>query len=562
MKKLWIIITLCLCLVLSGCDRAVAPEVVGPGATAGTEASQEAQTTAPTQEQTTEPAQEQTDGQTEPSQSQTEPTQEPTQAPTQGECTRHVDEQNDGRCDVCNVIVVVAVDLYSINDLHGKVEDGENHPGVDELTTYLKREKRLNDHVVLLSAGDMWQGAAASNLTQGLIVTDWMNAMGFSAMTLGNHEYDWGGDPIRTNYSQANFPFLAINVYDRGTDSRVSYCKASTVVERGGIQIGIIGAMGDCYSSIAVDKVSDVYFKTGAELTRLVKAESDRLRSQGVDYIVYVIHDGYEQSSGSSVNNVHGGQLKYYYDIELSNGYVDLVFEAHTHQRYILKDEYGVYHLQCGGDNKGISHVEISVNTANGKTKTRLTELVSTGAYANMEGDPIVNELLLKYDQEVSVSKNILGTNARQRSGSELCQYAAQMYYEKGLELWGDEYDIVLGGGFFSIRSPYNLPAGDVTYGQLQTLMPFDNNLVLCSIKGRDLQSKFFETDNDRYYIYYGEYGEQVRRNIDPDATYYIVVDSYTSPYAPNRLTEIARWEEKIYARDLLADFVKRGSLS
>ena len=522
MKKTWIALILCLCLLLSACGSTVAPQPSGEAVA---------------------------------------PSQQPTEHPTddQGQCITHVDQQNDGRCDVCDTIVVVAVDFFAINDLHGKLADGDNHPGVDELTTYLEREKQNNDHVVLLSSGDMWQGAPESNQTEGRIFTDWMNAMGFASMTLGNHEYDWGEDPIANNGDQAEFPLLAINIYDNATNERVSYCDASTVVECGDVQIGIIGAMGDCYSSIAVDKTKNVYFKTGSELTRLVKAESERLRGEGVDYIVYVIHDGYEESTGNQVANVHGRQLHYYYDVELSNGYVDLVFEGHTHQRYILKDEYGVYHLQCGGDNKGISHAEISVNTANGKTKTRFTELVNTGTYATMESDTIVEELLQKYDAEVSVSRKVLGTNSRRRSSSELCQLSAQMYYEKGLELWGDEYDIVLGGGFFSARSPYEIPAGDVTYGQLQAIMPFDNNLVLCSVKGRDLLANFFETDNDRYYIYYGEYGEQVRRNLDPNATYYIVVDTYTSPYGPNRLTEIERYNEELYARDLLADYIRAG---
>lgn len=558
MKKLWIMISLCLCLLLSGCDRVAAPEATDGSET--TAAVQEQETSAAIQDQTEAQTQEQTEAtqlQTEQSaQAQTQP------QPVQGECTNHVDEQNDGRCDVCDTIVVVSVDFYSINDLHGKLADGENHPGVDELTTYLKREKSYNDNVVLLSAGDMWQGASESNLTRGQIITDWMNALDFESMTLGNHEYDWGETPIEENYSQAEFPFLAINVYERATNTQVDYCQSSLVVERGGIQIGIIGAMGDCYSSIASDKVADIYFKTGNELTRLVKEESQRLRSQGVDYIVYVIHDGYEESTGSSVTSVHSGQLSYYYDTELSDGYVDLVFEGHTHQKYILKDEYGVYHLQNGGDNKGISHVEVSVNTANGNIKTRYAELVSTGTYANMEDDPIVEQLLQKYNAEIAVASNVLGTNFRQRSSSELCLQMAELYYQKGLELWGDEYDIVLGGGFFSIRSPYTLAAGDVTYGQLQSLFPFDNNLVLCAVKGKDLKAKFFDTDNDRYYIAYGTYGEEVYRNLDPNGTYYIIVDSYTSIYGPNNLTEIARYEEELYARDFLADFIKQGGFA
>ena len=60
----------------------------------------------------------------------------------------------------------------------------------------------------------------------------------------------------------------------------------------------------------------------------------------------------------------------------------------------------------------------------------------------------------------------------------------------------------------------------------------------------------------------YSEYGESVKNNIDPTATYYVVVDTYSSTYAANRLTEVKRYTSGVYARDLLADFVKSGGLS
>jgi len=477
-------------------------------------------------------------------------------------CTQHTDANDDYTCDTCSSSVAVTFDFYVVNDLHGKIADADTHPGVDELTTYFKNARWSDENAIILSTGDMWQGSYESNLTNGLLTTEWMNKARFTGMVLGNHEFDWGTDMIRANYKIAEFPFLAINVYEHATDSRASYCRPSVMVEGDGIQIGIIGAVGDCYSSISAEKVRDVYFKTGNSLTALVKAEATRLREQGADFIVYAIHDGYGQSTGANVNNVAGNKLRSYYDIALSDGYVDLVFEAHTHQRYILRDEHGVYHLQNQGENKGISHVEVRINSANGNNKVTQARLVTSGEYATLDDDPVVEELLNKYGEQVSVGTNVLGTNARQRSGSFMCQLAADLYYEKGLEEWGDEYDIVLGGGFFSIRSPYNLAAGDVTYGDLQTLFPFDNDLVLCSIKGRDLKERFFETDNDRYYLSYGQYGEQVRNNIDPNATYYVIVDSYTSIYSPNNLTEIERYEEKVYARDLLAEYVKADGLN
>ena len=472
----------------------------------------------------------------------------------------HVDEDNNGNCDLCSVSVLVNLDFYAVNDLHGKFRDTASQPGVDELSTFLRRAYFAEDNVIILSSGDMWQGSSESNLTQGLILTEWMNDMDFVSMTLGNHEFDWGEDMILQNHNIAEFPFLGINIYDRETDQRVDYCEPSVIVEKSGIQIGIIGAMGDCYSSIAADHTKGIYFVNGRELSELVKAESKRLREAGADVIVYSIHDGYGGTNYG--DTATAGMLESFYDVALSDGYVDLVFEAHTHRFYVKKDQHGVYHLQGGGDNTGISYVDMDYNTANGNTIVNTAEFVGTEKYVAFSDDPIVESLLDKYQDKVSIGDRVLGYNSRPRNGNELRSICADLYYKKGVELWGQEYNIVLGGGFFSVRAPGSLETGNVSYSQLQMLMPFDNYLVLCSIKGRDLKEKFFETDHRNYFISYGDYGAQVRQKLDPDGTYYIVVDSYTSTYGPNNLTEIVRYTEDIFARDLLADHISTGALN
>lgn len=475
-------------------------------------------------------------------------------------CETHADDDANNLCDECGLSVLVYVDFYVVNDLHGKIVDGESQPGVDELTTYLKNAKMRDDYIITLSTGDMWQGSAESNMTKGLLTTEWMNELGFVAMTIGNHEYDWGEEYIEANQELAEFPFLAINIYDRDTNQLVDYCQPSVVVEAGELQIGIIGAIGDCYSSISADKVEDIYFKVGNELTELVKAESERLRAEGADCIVYALHDGYGQSESNPA--IPSSQIKSYYDVALSNGYVDLVFEGHTHQGYILQDEHGVYHLQHRGDNSGgISHVELAINFVNSSVKVNIARLVENSSYENLADDAIVEELLEKYEEQLAPAYEVLGTNGTYRSGDYLRQVVANLYYEAGMERWGDEYDIALGGGFISVRNPYKLPAGDVEYSQLQSLFPFDNELVLCSIKGSDLLSRFFNSKHEDYFIAYGDYGASIRNNIDPNGTYYIVTDTYSSLYGPNHLTEVARYDGGVYARDLLAEYVKNGGL-
>ena len=454
----------------------------------------------------------------------------------------HTDVDSDAFCDTCSISVTVTVDLYAINDLHGKLLDGSDQPGVDELTSYLKSARTENPNTIFLSTGDMWQGASESNLTHGKMMTDWMNSLSFTSMTLGNHEYDWGEEFIEANREIADFPFLAINIYDRATNARVDYCEPSVTVSFGEATIGIIGAIGDCYSSISGDKVENIYFKTGAELSSLIIAESERLRSEGADFIILSIHDGEA-------------------DVSLSKEHVDLVFEGHTHKNYTKANKYSVYHLQGGGDNDGITHAEAVINFAGGESIVKTAEYIPSEVFDDSPSDPIVTELMKKYESEVAKADEVLGINEVYRNGDWLRALIARLYFEEGFEAWGKEYDIVLGGGFISVRAPYNLSSGEVKYSDLQSLFPFDNRLDLCSIKGKDLKSKFINTSNSNYFVYYGEYGNSVRYEIDDNATYYVIVDSYTSSYAPNRLTVIASLADDLFARDLLAEYIKNGGL-
>jgi 2',3'-cyclic-nucleotide 2'-phosphodiesterase (5'-nucleotidase family) len=187
--------------------------------------------------------------------------------------------------------------------------------------------------------------------------------------------------------------------------------------------------------------------------------------------------------------------------------------------------------------------------------------LVSTSKYQTLQDDPIVEELLKKYDDYISPANEVLGNNSRYRDDEFLEQKVADLYLEAGVKMWGSKYKIVLGGGFIRTRSPYNLSAGEVTYGQLQSLFTFDNQLTLCSVKGSDLKRKFLETDNADYFISLSDYGNSIRNKIDNNATYYIIVDDYTATYKYNNLTIVAKYTPNVYARDLLAEYVRQGGL-
>lgn len=476
-----------------------------------------------------------------------------------GPCEIHTDEDNDGECDICFENVIVDLTFLAINDLHGKFMDTENQPGVDELTTYLKQlYQDATREEILLSSGDMWQGTVESSTNRGALMTDWMNAVGFVSMTLGNHEFDWGSSYITKNAQTANFPYLAINVRYNGKP--LNGVQSSVVVEKRGVKIGIIGAIGNCLSSISGEFTTGLSFISGDELTKLVKAESTRLREQeGCAFIVYSIHAGTTGVSEGRVDqSAFSDNSGYYYDESLSDGFVNLVFESHTHQAYIVQDSYGVYHIQGGSENKFMSVSNVSINSANGKSTVSATNLSSNvyGDGTKYKSDEVVNEIFNEYFPDENPYETVLGTAYSTIYSNEICNKVAELYYKVGVEKWGGSYNVVLGGGFLSCRNPYRLYEGNITYADLFSILPFDNDIVLGSVSGYTLKTKFINTTNDRYHCYYDTIDTS---NISDSQRYYIIVDSYTSSYASNGITEIARYDSGVYARDLLADYLRKN---
>lgn len=460
----------------------------------------------------------------------------------------HADDNGDELCDICGIDVTVELDFYAFNDLHGVFNDTDDNPGLDELTTYLKNAYADESaYEILLSSGDMWQGSVESSTNKGQLMTQWMNHMGFVSMTIGNHEFDWGSAYIAENALAADFPFLGINITD--TNVQEPYCQPSVVIERGGVKIGIIGAIGDVLSSVSGEFTPGVEFAVRGDLTKLVKEEATRLRGEGCQLIVYSLHAGYDNSF-SGIKDMASNLG--YYNLELSQGYVDLVFESHSHQNYVIRDKHGVYHLQGGGYNSGISFANICYNLVTDTYEIQTVKTLDPDEYAHPElmDDPVVDFLYGVYFPEEDPYTTVLGRNNTLRSSNEIGKTVAQLYLQKGQELWGEAYNVVLGGGFIKTRTPYDLQAGDVTYSQLYSLLPFDNALVLCQVTGKQLREKMLGSSS-----YFCAYEDGLRDALVDTEIYYIVTDTYTSFYKYNMFTEIDRLEN-YYARDLLKDFI------
>jgi len=275
----------------------------------------------------------------------------------------------------------------------------------------------------------------------------------------------------------------------------------------------------------------------------------------GADFIILSIHDGAERSQKNGISSLP------YYDVSaLSGSYVDLVLEAHTHQRYKFYDSKGVWHLQNYSNGSTFFLSKLRCKYENGKYQVSLTSADQPTYYSSTssKNDSIIDEIdnwyyTYKYGK---VQSEIVGKNVPFMDDSTFEDLTAKTYYDFGIEMTkGTQYEIVLGGGFLQTRTPYDLAGGTVLYGDIFNLLPFDNDLVLCSISGSDLKSRFLNSTNSSYHIYSSITSSQVVNS----KTYYILTDSYTSDYSYNNLTVITNYTatNSLYARDLVAKYLK-----
>ena len=144
-----------------------------------------------------------------------------------------------------------SITFLSINDFHGQIEETEGEFGIARTASLLVKKHNANPSgTVMISAGDMFQGSGISNYRHGRDVVNILNGLGFEAMAIGNHEFDWGIEEVlkfrdsdQTN-GESNFPFLACNIFNKTTGEPLANAAPYTIVERGSVKIGIIGFMG------------------------------------------------------------------------------------------------------------------------------------------------------------------------------------------------------------------------------------------------------------------------------------------------------------------------------
>ena len=122
--------------------------------------------------------------------------------------------------------------ILHTNDVHGAVS---NYAKVAALASQYESE---GAYVLILDAGDFSQGDTAVSVSEGATAVELMNMVGYDAVALGNHEFDYGFEALKKNMENAQFPVLAANVKYNG---ELAFDDAAVFTTPGGTKIGVFG---------------------------------------------------------------------------------------------------------------------------------------------------------------------------------------------------------------------------------------------------------------------------------------------------------------------------------
>ncbi|MBW7474701.1 choice-of-anchor I family protein [Paenibacillus oenotherae] len=380
------------------------------------------------------------------------------------------------------------------NDTHAHLADAPRR------ATLVKQVREEAGDSLLLDAGDVFSGDLYFTKWFGLADLAFMNYMGYDAMTFGNHEFDQGTGVLASFVSQAQFPIVSSNV-DLTKDSHMSpLLKAPRTIRAGvsgtvdvagvypyvvldvnGRKVGVFGLTTEDTKETSSPGKDVVFNEAAASAADTVAA----LEAEGINMIIALSHLGY--SRDKELANVVEG--------------IDLIVGGHTHTKLDAPDiitdsvfgtptvvvqanEWGKFlgRVDLSFDNKGI------LLTGDGQLQGSLLPVNSSVAE-----DETAKSMLAPYDAELEVlKKQVIGSAAVVLDGerknvrakeTNLGNFIADGMLARAKALKNAHVAIMNGGG---IRA--SIDEGDITMGELRTVMPFGNTLYVLDVTGQALK--------------------------------------------------------------------------
>jgi 5'-nucleotidase/UDP-sugar diphosphatase len=385
--------------------------------------------------------------------------------------------------------------ILHTNDVHGRAvaDPAGKVLGYAAIAQYKKDLEAAGDSVLLLDAGDACQGTPLVNLLMGIPAIEFMNAAGYDAMTLGNHEFDWGLDNAKQLAGLAIFPMLSANIINH-LEGNLTFVANKIFDMPNGMKVGVFGlTTPETMTKAHPDKVRGIDFLQGDALYEAAQKQVEELKAAGADIVVLLSHLGMDEESAPNRS----------LDVLEKVAGIDLLIDGHSHT-LLEKGKMvgGTLIVSTGsyGQNLGVvvyDGEKFKASQFSGLNKSTVIELegVPYSALLNAKLDAEVAELVNSTNQAVqevlskAFAKTEVFLNGERDPGNRteetnLGDFAADAILWAAQQALGDQVvaAITNGGG---IRA--SIQVGDITMNDMKTVFPFGNEVSVLEVKGSEL---------------------------------------------------------------------------
>ena len=245
--------------------------------------------------------------------------------------------------------------ILHTNDVHSQMDpqvsgSGAGLGGVERRAAYIAEvRKAYPRHVILLDAGDYNQGTPYFNLFGGALEVEVMNAMGYDAAALGNHEFDNGQADLAKRLKKAKYVSLCANYSFTRTPLKRAI-KPYTIIKRNGYRVGVIGVTVTLQGVVMASALNNLSYQNPVPIVNELALYLKQKKK--CDIVICLSHLGYDGGSPSRPSDIYLAE---------HSRHVDLIIGGHSHTLLKLPDirknldgkEVPIVQTGSRGDNVG-----------------------------------------------------------------------------------------------------------------------------------------------------------------------------------------------------------------
>ena len=361
------------------------------------------------------------------------------------------------------------------NDVHGAIK------GYANIAALKAEYEAQGATVILVDAGDYSQGTTYVSSTKGLDAVKMMNVAGYDFATLGNHEFDYGYEQLKSNMSEAHFKVLCANVLDAEGNSIFD---ATAIKEVNGVKIGFFGLeTPETQTKANPALIKGLQFLGGEKMYECAQAQVAALKDAGADIIVCLAHLGIDGESEPNRS----------VDLFAKVEGIDFIIDGHSHS--VMEKGPSGEPIQSTGtkfENIGVIVIDNAKKTIESNKLVKVTEESAKDETVAAAAKVIVDRINAEYgavfaksEVELTGNKAPGNRNMETNLGDLITDSMMWQILKDADSLTVPAENIVAvtnGGG---IRAWIH--KGDITKNDVFTVLPFGNTMTVVYVKGADL---------------------------------------------------------------------------